>query len=84
MALVGVVGGISVAVQAGPGLFVVAFIVVAILLWNLWDAWVLLMGVADEEIAKVWGSKIASRVPCSVSSPPQPSSWSPTTAERKR
>jgi len=21
-------------------------------LWNLWDVWVLLMGVADEEIAK--------------------------------
>jgi len=25
---------------------------VDVLLWNLWDAWVLLMGVADEEIAK--------------------------------
>jgi len=27
-------------------------ILVAVLLWNLWDAWVRLMGVADEEIAK--------------------------------
>jgi len=32
--------------------FIVAFILVAVLLWNLWDAWVLLMSVADEEIAK--------------------------------
>jgi len=27
----------------------VAFISIVIVLWNLWDAWVLLMGVADEE-----------------------------------
>ncbi len=45
-------GGLSVALRAGPGLFIVAFILVAVLLWNLWDAWVLLMGVADEEITK--------------------------------
>lgn len=27
-------------------------IVVAIVVWSLWNAWVLVMGVADEEIAK--------------------------------
>jgi len=52
LALIGVFGGLSVALQLGPGLLIVAFILVAVLLWNLWDAWVLLMGVADEEIAK--------------------------------
>lgn len=52
LALIGVFGGLSVALRFGPGLFIVAFILIAILLWNLWDAWVLLMGVADEEIAK--------------------------------
>lgn len=51
LALVGVLGGLSVAFQVGPGLYVVAGILVAIVLWNLWDAWVLLMGVADEELA---------------------------------
>jgi modulator of FtsH protease len=52
LALIGVAGGLSVSFEVGPGLFIVASIMVAILLWNLWDAWVLLMGVADEEIAK--------------------------------
>ncbi|HSS94637.1 MAG TPA: hypothetical protein VLR46_11695 [Candidatus Dormibacteraeota bacterium] len=52
LALIGVAGGLSVSFEVGPGLFIVAFIMIAILLWNLWDAWVLLMGVADEEIAK--------------------------------
>ncbi len=52
LALIGGLGGLSVALRAGPGLFIVAFILVAVLLWNLWDAWILLMGVADEEIAK--------------------------------
>jgi modulator of FtsH protease len=51
LALAGLLGGLSVALRAGPGLFVVAFIIVVIVLWNLWDAWVLLMGVADEELA---------------------------------
>ena len=52
LALAGLVGGLSVTLEAGPGLFVVALILIAIVLWNLWDAWVLLLGVADEEIAK--------------------------------
>jgi hypothetical protein len=51
LAFVGVLGGLSVVFRAGPGLFVIASILVAIVLWNLWNAWVLLMGVADEEIA---------------------------------
>jgi hypothetical protein len=51
LALVGVLGGLSVGFRAGPGLFVIALILIAIVLWNLWNAWVLLMGVADEEIA---------------------------------
>lgn len=51
LALVGVVGGLGVVFQAGPGLYAVAFISIAIVVWNLWNAWVLLMGVADEEIA---------------------------------
>lgn len=52
LAVIGVFGGLSVVLQLGPGLFIVAFILVGLLLWNLWDAWVLLMGVADDEIAK--------------------------------
>jgi modulator of FtsH protease len=51
LALIGGLGGLSVIFMSGPGLFVTAFIIVAIVLWNLWNAWVLLMGVADEEIA---------------------------------
>jgi hypothetical protein len=52
LAVIGGLGGLSVALQTGPGLFIVALILVGLLLWNLWDAWVLLMGVADEEITK--------------------------------
>jgi hypothetical protein len=51
LAFVGFLGGLSIALRAGPGLFIVAFILMAIVLWTLWDAWILLMGVADEEIA---------------------------------
>ena len=36
--------------RAGPGLYAISFIAIVIVVWNLWDAWVLLMGVADEEI----------------------------------
>lgn len=50
LALGGVIGGLGLVFQAGPGLYAVAFISVVIVVWNLWDAWVLLMGVADEEI----------------------------------
>jgi hypothetical protein len=41
---------LSLVFQARPGLYAVAIISLVIVAWNLWDAWVLLMGVADEEI----------------------------------
>ena len=47
----GVIAGLSISFRVGPGLYIVAFILVVVLLWSLWDAWVLLMGVADEELA---------------------------------
>ena len=50
LAAIGVAAGIGLAVQAGPGLYAVGAIVVAIILWSLWNAWTLVMGVADEEI----------------------------------
>lgn len=48
----GAVAGLSIALRFGPGLYLLALILVVILVWSLWDAWVLLMGVADEEIAE--------------------------------
>lgn len=36
--------------RIGPGLYVAATIAVAIMVWSLWNAWVLMVGVADEEI----------------------------------
>jgi hypothetical protein len=50
LALAGMVGGLGLVFNAGPGLYAVAFIAIVIVVWNLWNAWVLLMGVADEEI----------------------------------
>ena len=50
LSLVGVVGGLGLVFKAGPGLYATAFISIVIVVWNLWNAWVLLMGVADEEI----------------------------------
>lgn len=52
LALVGLVGGLSLVVQAGPGLYAIAFISIVIVVWNLLNAWILLIGVADEEIAQ--------------------------------
>jgi modulator of FtsH protease len=52
LALIGAIGGAGIVFQVGPGLYAVAFIAVAIIVWNLWNSWVLLMGVADEEIAQ--------------------------------
>ena len=48
LAVAGVYGGVNVYFGSGPGLYVVAFIIVAIIIWNLRNAWYLLMGVADE------------------------------------
>jgi hypothetical protein len=52
LAVIGAIGGAGIVFQLGPGLYAVAFIAVAIIVWNLWNSWVLLMGVADEEIAQ--------------------------------
>ncbi len=52
LALIGIVGGLGLVFQAGPGLFAIALICIAIVVWDLWNAWVLLMGVADEELAQ--------------------------------
>src|SRR5262249_25635176 len=51
LAIAAVAGGLSISFRVGPGLYILAFILVVVLLWSLWDAWGLLMGVADEEIA---------------------------------
>lgn len=48
LAIAGLVGGINVYTRSGPGLYVIALIVAAIIVWNLRNAWFLLMGVADE------------------------------------
>lgn len=50
LALLGVAAGAGLPFGIGPGLYIIALIVVAIVLWSLWNAWVLVMGVADEEI----------------------------------
>ena len=46
----GVAAGLSISFRVGPGLYILALILVVVLVWSLWDAWVLLMGVADEEM----------------------------------
>ena len=51
LGLVGLVAGLSLVFQAGPGLYAAAFICIAVVVWSLWNAWVLLIGVADDEIA---------------------------------
>ena len=48
LAVIGVVGGINLVTRTGPGLYAVAPIIVIIIVWNLRNAWFLLMGVADE------------------------------------
>lgn len=52
LALGGVLGGLSIAFQSGPGLYAIAVITVGVTVWNLLNAWTLLIGVADEEIAQ--------------------------------
>lgn len=46
-----VIGGLSLTLRTGPGLYILAVILVVVLVWSLWDAWVLLMGIADEEVS---------------------------------
>jgi hypothetical protein len=52
LAAVGVVGGYDLYAGIGPGLYLIAFQVLAIIVWNLRNAWFLLMGVADEDLAR--------------------------------
>ena len=52
LAAAGMFGGIGLYFHFGGGLYVVALQVVAIVIWNLQNAWLLLMGVADEDMAK--------------------------------
>jgi modulator of FtsH protease len=47
----GAIAGLSIVFEVGPGLYILAFLLIVVLLWSLWDAWILLMGVADEEMA---------------------------------
>jgi hypothetical protein len=51
LALAGVLGGVTLAAQSGGGLYIAALVVMAIVVWNLRNAWVLLMGVVDEDVA---------------------------------
>ncbi len=50
LGLIGLATGIGISLQIGPGLYAMATTVVVIMLWSLWNAWVLVVGVADEEI----------------------------------
>lgn len=50
MAAIGLAAAIGILFGTGPGLYVQAAIVVVIILWSVWNAWVLVIGVADEEI----------------------------------
>jgi hypothetical protein len=52
LAAIGLVGGISLIAGSGPGLYLIAIQVIAIVVWNLRNAWFLLLGVADEDIAR--------------------------------
>ena len=51
LALAGVLGGVTLAAGSGGGLYIAALVVMAIVVWNLRNAWALLMGVVDEDIA---------------------------------
>ena len=52
LALAGLIGGLTIALQAGPGLYVIAVVAITVTAWNLLNAWTLLIGVTDEEIAQ--------------------------------
>lgn len=52
LAALGLAGGISLVTQTGPGLYVIALQVIAVVVWNLRNAWFLLLGVADEDLAR--------------------------------
>ena len=48
LACAGFIGGFSLYVDRGPGMYLVALVAVAIVAWNLLNAWSLLLGVADD------------------------------------
>jgi len=50
LGLIGLATGIGMAFKVGPGLYVVGLIAVSIMLWSLWNTWLLVIGIADEEI----------------------------------
>ena len=50
LGLIGIATGVGMLLQTGPGLYAMALVVVVIMLWGLWNAWLLVIGVADEEI----------------------------------
>jgi hypothetical protein len=52
LSIAGLVGGINIYTHTGAGLYAVAFQVIAIIVWNLRNAWSLLMTVADEDLAR--------------------------------
>lgn len=52
LAAIGLAGGISLVTETGPGLYVIALQVIAIVVWNLRNAWFLLLGVADQDLAR--------------------------------
>lgn len=52
LAIIGFAGGLNLYLGSGPGLYAIAFTMVAIIVWNLQNAWLLLMGVADEDLAR--------------------------------
>jgi hypothetical protein len=52
LVLAGLVGGFDLYAGVGPGLYLIAVQVIAIIIWNLRNAWFLLMGVADEDLAR--------------------------------
>jgi phage shock protein PspC (stress-responsive transcriptional regulator) len=52
LTIAGVINGLGLAFGTGPGLYLLAVLILLTTLWTLWDAWNLLVGVADEEIAK--------------------------------
>ena len=51
LALTAFVGGLTIAFQASPGLYAIAVALILVTAWNLLNAWFLLVGVTDEEMA---------------------------------
>ena len=52
LALAGLAGGLTITLQAGPGLYAIALVSIAVTAWSLLNAWTLLIGVTDEEVGQ--------------------------------